>query len=53
MLAALMFSMMVLTSALLLHAVAMYDARPGAQPGSASDRAPVDDSRQLAVRRGR
>jgi hypothetical protein len=53
MLAALMLSMTLLTSALLLHALAMNDQRPVAQPGSPADRAPFDHTRQLVVSRGR
>jgi len=53
MLAALMLSMMLLTTALLVHAVAVNDLRPGTQPGSVSDRARLDHNRQLVVTRGR
>jgi hypothetical protein len=53
MLAALMLSMMLLTTTLLLHAVVTNDLRPGAQPGSVSDRARVDYSRQLLLVRDR
>jgi hypothetical protein len=53
MLAAVMLSMMLLTSTLLLHAVVRDDLRPGPQPGSVTDRARVDHNRQLAQVRGR
>jgi hypothetical protein len=52
-LAALMLSMTLQTTALLLHAVAMNDQRPAGDPGSLADRAQVDHSRQLVVMRGR
>ena len=53
MLAALMLSMTLLTSALLLQALATNDPRPVTQPGPLADRAEVDHSRQLVVMRGR
>ena len=53
MLAAVMLSMMVLTTALLLHAVAMHDQRAGVQPHSVVDRTEVDHSPQPVVMRGR
>jgi hypothetical protein len=52
-LATLMLSMMLLTTALLAQAVAMNDPRPGVQPGSVSDRVTVDYSQQRFVVRGR
>jgi hypothetical protein len=52
-LAALMLSMTLLTTALLLHAVAMNDRRLGSAPGSLADRARDDHGRQLVVMRGR
>ena len=48
-LAALMLSLMLFTTALLLHAVVNNDLRPATQP----DRARVDISRQLVLVRGR
>jgi hypothetical protein len=53
MLAALMLSMMTLTTALLFHAVVMNDERPGAQPVSVTERGRADHSRQLVFVRGR
>ena len=53
MLAALMLSMMLVTTTLLLHAVVGGDLRPGTQPGSLSDRAQVDHNRRLLLVRGR
>jgi hypothetical protein len=53
MLAALMLSMTLLTTALLLYSVAVSHQPAGQQSGSIADRAQVDHSRQLAVMRGR
>ena len=53
MLAALMLSIMLLTTGLLLHAVAMNQPRPGTHPGSVSDRARLDHSREIVLTRGR
>jgi hypothetical protein len=52
-LAALMLSMLMLTTTILVHAVATNGERPGAQPVSVADRTRVDHNRQLVVMRGR
>ena len=53
MLAALMLSMMLLTTTLLVHAVTTNEPLPRAQPVSIRDRAPMDKSRQFVVSRDR